>query len=69
MYDFDWSSIVPSMPYLLAGLVIRLLFRLLRDGGTESLPAMGICLLFGGVLYLAALQAQGLSPVKAFRLR
>ncbi|PLP45989.1 amino acid ABC transporter permease, partial [Klebsiella variicola] len=22
MYDFDWSSIVPSMPYLLAGLVI-----------------------------------------------
>ena len=24
MYDFDWSSIVPSMPYLLAGLVITL---------------------------------------------
>ncbi|SUG48840.1 glutamate/aspartate transporter permease GltK [Salmonella enterica subsp. arizonae] len=24
MYDFDWSSIIPSMPYLLAGLVITL---------------------------------------------
>lgn len=24
MYEFDWSSIVPSMPYLLAGLVITL---------------------------------------------
>lgn len=65
---FQWL-VCPGLSALLAGLVIRLLFRLLRDGGTESLPAMGICLLFGGVLYLAALQAQGLSPVKAFRLR
>lgn len=24
MYDFDWSSIVPSMPHSLAGLVITL---------------------------------------------
>lgn len=24
MYEFDWGSIVPSMPYLLAGLVITL---------------------------------------------
>ncbi len=24
MYDFDWSSIVPSMPYLLDGLAITL---------------------------------------------
>ncbi|ECU4627556.1 polar amino acid ABC transporter permease, partial [Salmonella enterica subsp. enterica serovar Dublin] len=22
MYEFDWSSIIPSLPYLLAGLVI-----------------------------------------------
>ncbi|EEJ8591180.1 hypothetical protein, partial [Salmonella enterica] len=21
MYEFDWSSIIPSLPYLLAGLV------------------------------------------------
>ncbi len=24
MYEFDWSSIVPSLPYLLDGLVITL---------------------------------------------
>lgn len=24
MYEFDWSSIVPSMPYLLDGLLITL---------------------------------------------
>ena len=24
MYEFDWSSIIPSIPYLLAGLVITL---------------------------------------------
>lgn len=24
MYEFDWSSIIPSLPYLLAGLVITL---------------------------------------------
>ena len=24
MYEFDWSSIVPSMPYLLDGLMITL---------------------------------------------
>ena len=23
MYEFDWSSIVPSLPYLLDGLVIK----------------------------------------------
>lgn len=24
MYEFDWSSITPSMPYLLQGLVVTL---------------------------------------------
>ena len=53
---------------LLMGLVINLLFQVLRRAGLEALPAALACLLFGGVLYLAALQAQGIHLRRLFRL-
>ena len=31
MYEFDWSSIVPSLPYLLDGLVITLSVFVFRE--------------------------------------
>ena len=42
---------------------------ILRRAGLEALPAALACLLFGGVLYLAALQAQGIHLRRLFRLR
>ena len=41
---------------------------ILRRAGLEALPAALACLLFGGVLYLAALQAQGIHLRRLFRL-
>ena len=55
---FQWV-VAPGLAALLMGLSCNLLFRMMLDGGMERLPAMGVCALFGGVLYLAALQAQG----------
>ena len=43
------------------GLVTRLLFLTLRSHGLADIPNLGVCLVFGGVFYLAALQAQGVS--------
>ncbi|UQT50284.1 hypothetical protein M5E87_12585 [Flavonifractor plautii] len=58
----------PALSALLMGLVINLLFQVLRRA-LEALPAALACLLFGGVLYLAALQAQGIHLRRLFRLR
>lgn len=65
---FQWCT-APALAALLMGLVINLLFQVLRDAGLESLPACLSCLVFGGVLYLAALTAQGVRPALLFRLR
>ena len=65
---FRWCT-APALASLLMGLVIRLLFRVLLDLGQEGLPAAGACLLFGGVLYLAALQAQGVRLRSLFSLK
>ena len=51
----------PGLAALLMGLVTRLLFLTLRSRGLADIPNMGVCLVFGGVFYLAALQAQGVS--------
>ena len=64
---FQWC-IAPALSALLAGLVARLLFRVLLDAGMGVLSGAGVCLLFGGVLYLAALQAQGLHLGRLFHL-
>ena len=65
---FQWCT-APALSALLMGLVINLLFQVLRRAGLEALPAALACLLFGGVLYLAALQAQGIHLRRLFRLR
>lgn len=64
---FQWCT-APALSALLMGLVINLLFQVLRRAGLEALPAALACLLFGGVLYLAALQAQGIHLRRLFRL-
>ena len=51
----------PGLAALLMGLVTRLLFLTLRSRGLADIPNLGVCLVFGGVFYLAALQAQGVS--------
>lgn len=55
---FEWGA-APGLAALLMGLTCRLLFRVLLDSGAGEAAAVGWCALFGGVLYLAALQAQG----------
>lgn len=51
----------PVLAAVLMGLCANLLFRWLLHQGCPSLPAAGVTALFGLVLYLAALQAQGFS--------
>ena len=63
---FQWLT-APGLSALLAGLVTNLLRRVLADAGMAPLPAAGACLLFGAVLYLAALQAQGVNLGQIFR--
>lgn len=53
MYEFDWSSIVPSMPYLLAGLVITLKI---------TVTAVVIGILWGTILAVMRLSSFALSP-------
>ncbi|WP_294519498.1 polysaccharide biosynthesis C-terminal domain-containing protein [uncultured Pseudoflavonifractor sp.] len=65
---FQWCT-APALSALLMGLVINLLFRILLDAGMDSAAACLACILFGGVLYLAALSAQGVRPSRLFRLR
>ena len=50
MYDFDWSSIVPSMPYLLAGLVITLKITVI---------AIVVGIVWGTLLAMMAAQEDG----------
>ena len=64
---FPWL-VAPGLSALLMGLTGNLLFRFLLDSGAGELPAMGGCALFCGVLYLAALQAQGLPLRRLFSL-
>ena len=53
------SVTAPALGALLAGLTGNLLFRYLKDSGVSALPAgMAVCT-YTLVLYLAALQAQG----------
>lgn len=65
---FQWLT-APGLAALLMGLDVSLLFRVLRDRGTEPLWAVAACLLFGGALYLAALSAQGVRPSQLIRRR
>jgi len=56
---FPWLT-APALASLLMGLNCNLLFRYLKDQGLPPLSAGAACLVFGLVLYGAALQAQGI---------
>ena len=58
----------PGLAALLMGLTANLLFRVLKDSGLGCLAAAGATLVYGVILYLAALQAQGVSLRAVFRL-
>ena len=64
---FQWLT-APGLAALLAGLTGNLLFRVLRDSGLDPVPAGLSTLVFFLVLYLAALQAQGVQAREVLRL-
>ena len=64
---FRWLT-APGLAALLAALNANLLLRVLKDGGLSPLAAGLAALAFGLVLYLAALQAQGVSLLRALSL-
>lgn len=53
MYEFDWSSIIPSLPYLLAGLVITLKI---------TVTAVIVGIVWGTILAVMRLSSFALSP-------
>jgi len=57
---FDWF-IAPVLASALSASCTQLLYTVLLRDGMTILPSGCICLLFGLLLYLAALQAQGVS--------
>ncbi|NCB62906.1 MAG: stage V sporulation protein B [Clostridia bacterium] len=62
---FEWLT-APGLAALLMALVVNLLFRVLHDRGYSGmLPVLG-CLVFGTVLYLCALAAQGVHAKELF---
>ena len=65
---FRWLT-APGLASLLSALVGNLLFRVLKDGGLSPACAGIATLAFSLVLYLAALQAQGVSVREFLRLR
>jgi stage V sporulation protein B len=59
----------PALGAALVGLTGNLLFQYLKDSGCKILVSGGITLLYGVVLYIGALQAQGISLRNVFHLR
>lgn len=64
---FQWLT-APGLAALLAGLTGNLLFRYLKDAGLSPVPAGLGTLAFALILYLAALQAQGVKAREVLRL-
>lgn len=64
---FRWMA-APGLAALLAGLTGSLLFRVLKDSGLAPVPAGLGTLAFSLILYLAALQAQGVRAREVLRL-
>ena len=58
---FRWVA-APGLAALLMGLDVNLLSRVLQDQGLSPAGRWTVCLLFGLILYLAALSAMGISP-------
>ena len=64
---FDWLT-APGLAALLSGLTSNLLLQVCRANGVPTLPGLLGTLLFGLLLYLAALNAQGVCVRSVFRL-
>lgn len=64
---FQWL-LSPALAAVLMGLCVNLLFLHLQGIGTPLPLAVGSCVLFGAVEYLAALQAQGVRVRELFRV-
>ena len=65
---FQWCT-APALSSILMGLVVNLLFHFLMNSGVDGVLNCVACILFGGVLYLAALNAQGVHPTEIFRIQ
>lgn len=65
---FQWLT-APGLAALLMGLVVNLLFQVLQERGLSGTANISACAVFGSILYLAALNAQGVSLRSLFRLR
>jgi stage V sporulation protein B len=64
---FQWMA-APGLAAALAGLTGNLLFRVLKDAALDPVPAGLATLVFSLILYLAALQAQGVRAREVLRL-
>lgn len=64
---FSWL-VGPALSALLMGLAVHYLFRVLMDAGLSLFPSGAVCLIFGGMLYFSALQAQGIPFLRFFHL-
>lgn len=65
---FQWLT-APGLASLLAALTSNLLLHYLEEEGIPPLPADGLCLAFGVILYLSALHAQGVDLHQVLRIR
>ena len=65
---FRWM-IAPGLASLLAGLTAQPLLCCLKDAGLTALPAGAVSLVFGLILYLSALSAQGIDWRGSLRIR
>lgn len=65
---FEWL-VSPSLAAVLMGLCVNLLFRWLDTQGASLTFSVALCLIFGTVEYLAALQAQGVHLRALFHVR
>ena len=68
LHLFTWL-LSPALSALLMGLCINLLFRCTCSAGVPLPLAVGLCVVFGIIEYLAALQAQGISVRDLIRIR
>lgn len=65
---FNWLT-APALATLLMALTSNLLYMHLRDAGLATLPTILATAMFGAIIYIAALQAQGVYLREIFPLK
>ncbi|MEG1999931.1 MAG: oligosaccharide flippase family protein [Evtepia sp.] len=60
---FEWFA-APLLAATLAAACVRLLYLVLLDVGLSVVGSGGVCVLFGSVLYIVTLQAQGIKYIE-----